>query len=55
MVCSGEQKMTMTGSITYSGTSYSGKSKVEMSGGPHGNMVMEQDYAARRVGECKKK
>ena len=31
-----------------------GKSKVEMSGGPHGNMVMEQDYAARRVGEREK-
>lgn len=54
MVCTGEQKMTMTGSITYSGTSYAGKSKMEMSGGPQGNMQMEHEYAARRIGECKK-
>ena len=54
MECSGEQKMTMTGSITYAGTSYSGKSTMDMAGGPHGNMHVEHEYAAKRLGDCKK-
>ena len=30
--------MSMTGSVTYASTSYSGKSTMDMAGGPHGNM-----------------
>ena len=54
MVCSGEHKATMTGDMTYSGSSYSGKSRMEMAGGPKGNMVVDSEYSARRVGDCKK-
>ena len=54
MVCSGEHKATMTGEMTYSGSSYSGKSRMEMAGGPQGNMVVDSEYSAKRVGDCKK-
>lgn len=54
MVCSGEHKATMSGEMTYSGNSYSGKSRMEMAGGPQGNMVMDSEYSAKRVGDCRK-
>ncbi len=36
------------------GSSYSGKSRMEMAGGPQGNMVVDSEYSAKRVGDCKK-
>ena len=44
----------MSGEMTYSGNSYSGKSRMEMAGGPQGNMVINSEYSARRIGECRK-
>lgn len=53
MTCEGENAMTGSGSITYSGTSYSGVNKMTMShGGQAQNMTMT--YSGRYIGECKK-
>ena len=54
MVCSGEHKATMSGEMTYSGNSYSGKSRMEMAGNPQSNMVINSEYSARRINECRK-
>ena len=53
MACKGEEAMTGSGSITYSGTSYSGTNKMTMKrGGQAQSMTMH--YSGRRLGECKK-
>ena len=53
MACQGEGAMSGSGSITYSGTSYSGVNKMTMShGGQAQNMTMT--YSGRHIGECKK-
>jgi len=53
MACKGENAMTGSGSITYSGTSYSGTNKMTMTrGGKPQTMTMH--YAAKHLGDCKK-
>lgn len=53
MACKGENAMTGSGSITYSGTSYTGTNKITMSrGGKSQTMTMQ--YNARHLGDCKK-
>lgn len=53
MACKGEDAMTGSGSMTYSGTSYSGTNKMTMKrGGQAQNMTM--NYSGRHLGECKK-
>ncbi|SFN12710.1 Protein of unknown function [Formivibrio citricus] len=53
MVCSGKNKMTMTGEVIYSRTSYRGTSQMDMvqNGQP---MRMTTEYSAKRLGNCKK-
>jgi hypothetical protein len=52
MSCSGTAMTTMTGSVTYSGDSYSGVGKATMNVGGR-TVHMTQKYQARRVGDCK--
>jgi hypothetical protein len=53
MACKGENAMTGSGSITYSGTSYSGANKMTMTrGGKTQTMTMQ--YNAKHLGDCKK-
>jgi hypothetical protein len=53
MACKGEGAMTGSGTITYSGNSYSGTSKMTMNhGGQAQNLTMH--YSGRRIGECRK-
>ena len=53
MACKGENAMTGSGSITYSGTSYSGSNKMTMKrGGQMQTMTMQ--YSGRHLGDCKK-
>jgi uncharacterized protein DUF3617 len=50
--CEGENAMTGTGTVTYSGTSYSGKQIASIKqGGQTQNMTME--FAGKHVGDCK--
>ena len=53
MACKGEEAMTGSGSITYSGTSYSGTSKMTTKRGGQAQ-TMTMNYTGRRLGECKK-
>lgn len=53
MACKGENAMTGSGSITYSGTSYSGTNKMTMTRGGK-NQTMSMQYSARHLGDCKK-
>ena len=53
LTCKGEEAMTGSGIITYSGTSYSGTNKMTMKhGGQVQNMTMH--YAGKHIGECKR-
>lgn len=53
MACKGEEAMTGSGSITYSGTSYSGVNKMTMKrGGKVQTMTMQ--YSGKHLGDCKK-
>jgi hypothetical protein len=52
MNCGGPSAMTMTGSMTYAGDSYSGVGKATMNMGGQ-SMQMTQNFKARRVGDCK--
>jgi hypothetical protein len=53
MACKGENAMTGSGSITYSGTSYTGTNKMTMMrGGKSQTMTMQ--YNAKHLGDCKK-
>lgn len=52
MSCSGTSITTMTGSVTYSGDSYSGVGKATMNMGGQ-TVHMTQKYQARRIGDCK--
>lgn len=53
MACKGENAMTGSGSVTYSGTSYSGTNKMTMKqGGQLQTMTMH--YSGKHLGECKK-
>jgi len=53
MACKGENAMTGSGSITYSGTSYSGINKMTMSRGGK-TQTMTTHYSARHLGDCRK-
>ena len=53
MACEGKGEMTGTGTITYSGDSYSGNQTMAMkSSGQVMNMKM--DFSGRRIGDCPK-
>jgi len=53
MACKGEDAMTGSGSITYSGTSYTGTNKMSMKRG--GNVqTMTTHYNGKHIGDCKK-
>ena len=53
VACKGENAMTGTGTATYSGTSYTGSSKMTMKQG--GKLqTMNMQYSGKRLGECKK-
>ena len=52
MACEGENAMTGSGTITYSGTSYAGTQTVSVKqGGQTQNMTMQ--FTAKHVGDCK--
>lgn len=52
MECRGPEAMSGSGSITYSGTSYSGATKMTMKQGGQ-SMDMTQSFSGKRVGDCK--
>ena len=52
IACKGEGAMTGSGSVTHSGTSYTGVSKMKMKhGGQEQTMTMH--YSGKHIGECK--
>jgi len=53
MACKGENAMTGTGSMTFSGASYTGTNKMSMK---HGDQTinMTMNYAGKHLGPCKK-
>jgi hypothetical protein len=51
MVCTGQSKMVMTASGTYSPTAYTGQSRMVMNGG---QMIITGKASGRLVGACKK-
>ena len=53
MACKGENAMTGTGSMTFSGASYTGTNKMSMKHGDQ-TMNMTMNYAGRHLGPCKK-
>jgi hypothetical protein len=53
MACEGEGAMTGTGTVTYSGDSYSGNQTMAMKRSGQ-VMNMKMDYSGRRVGDCPK-
>ena len=53
MACKGENAMTGTGSMTFSGASYAGTNKMSMKHGDQ-TMNMTMNYAGRHLGPCKK-
>lgn len=52
MACKGEGAMTGSGTITYSGTSYTGTSRMKMKQGGQDH-AMTVHYTGRHLGECK--
>lgn len=52
MACRGENAMTGTGSVTYSGTSYTGANKMSMKQGSE-MMNMTMNYTGKYIGACK--
>lgn len=53
MACKGENAMSGTGSMTFSGTSYTGTNKMSMKHGDQ-TMNMTVSYAGKHLGPCKK-
>ena len=53
MACKGENAMTGTGSMTFSGTSYTGTNKMAMKQGDQ-TMNVTMNYAGKHLGPCKK-
>jgi hypothetical protein len=52
MACKGPEEMTGSGTITFSGDSYTGTTRMSMkSGGQTQNMTMQS--SAKRIGDCK--
>lgn len=52
MECKGPEAMSGTGTITYSGSSYSGTTKLNMKQDGQ-TMSMTQSYSGKRIGDCK--
>ena len=52
VACKGEGAMTVSGSVTYSGTYYTGVSKMKMKHGGQDH-AMTIHYSGRHLGECK--
>lgn len=52
MECKGPETMSGTGTITYSGSSYSGATKLSIKQGGQ-TMDMTQTYSGKRIGDCK--
>lgn len=52
MECKGENAMSGNGTVTYSGTSYSGKTRFIMNHDGH-TMTMNQTFSGKRIGDCK--
>ena len=51
MACTGEEAMTVSGEMTYAGTSYEGRMRmITQSSGQ--SMEMGQTFAGKRVGDC---
>jgi hypothetical protein len=51
MTCTGQEAMTVSGEMTYAGTSYEGRMRmITQSGGQ--SMEMGQTFAGKRVGDC---
>ena len=50
--CKGEGAMTGSGTVTYSGNSYSGTTKMSVKDGGR-RMDMTQTFSAKRIGDCK--
>ena len=53
MACKGEGAMTGSGSITYSGTSYTGTNRMTMTEGGN-SQTMTMHYSGRHLGACAK-
>src|SRR5262245_42324856 len=53
MACEGKSEMTGTGTITYSGESYTGNQTMTMKTSGQA-MNMKMDFTGRRVGDCPK-
>ncbi len=53
MACKGEGAMTGSGSITYSGTSYTGTNRMTMTEGGN-SQAMTMHYSGRHLGACAK-
>jgi hypothetical protein len=52
MACKGPEEMTGSGTITFSGDSYTGTNRMTVkSGGQTQNMTMQ--YSGKRLGDCK--
>ena len=51
MVCTGQSRMVMTASGTYSPTAYTGSTRMVMNGG---QMIIAGNVVGRHVGPCKK-
>jgi hypothetical protein len=52
MACKGPEEMTGSGTMTFSGTSYTGTTRMSVkSGGQTQNMTMQ--YSGKRIGDCK--
>lgn len=52
MECKGENAMSGNGTVTYGGTSYSGKTQFNMNQDGQA-MTMNQTFNGKRVGDCK--
>lgn len=54
VVCTGKNKMTSTGEMTYSnGTSYTGSMTMDMEGNARNTMHMVYHFKGKRIGNCK--
>jgi len=52
MHCDGKAPIDVAGEINYQGSSYQGKSQMEMKG-PEGLMKVSTEFSGKRIGDCK--
>jgi hypothetical protein len=52
MQCSGDMKMSGTGSITFNGDQYTGDSVMKMEMDDTDAMTIRNSYSAKRIGDC---